>query len=109
MTERRLPLGVAEVHVVIDDVAGDLRHRRVVPQSRLLWFIQDLEHSLACSAAGLHQLVELMQTRDRLVEKTDQSEEGDQLTDLDSAMDDSAGTEHYRQHQTDRGEENHRP
>ena len=48
--------------------------------------VEDLENPLPGGAPGLDQLVELVQTPDRVVEEPGQDEEGDQIADFQGSL-----------------------
>ena len=83
----QLPFRVAEAHIVEAHIADDLHVglRFPLAPAGLDWFIDNLENALARGAPGLHQLIQLMQFPDRLVEKTGQDEESGQIAELHRA------------------------
>jgi hypothetical protein len=54
-------------------------------KARLGIFVQNLKHTFACRASGLHQLIQLMQAADGIVKKCHQHQDPDQIAQLQAA------------------------
>ena len=106
--QRGRPFCVAEAHSLVANIACDRRTSVARPQSRLFRFIENLENAFARCASRLHKLIELMQTRNWLVKKSSQRDEGDQRTDLHLSMQNGVAAEADRQRQPERIQKIHR-
>src|SRR6266487_358231 len=97
--QRRQPFCIAEAHSLVANITCDRRTSVALSQSRLFQFIENLENAFTRCASRLHQLIELMQTRNWLVKKSSQRDEGDQRTDLHLPMQNGVAAEADRQRQ----------
>src|SRR5207302_10611335 len=76
--------------------------------TRLHWFVETLKHAFSGSASGLHKLIQLMQTADRIIEKRRQHKKRTEITQLHRTRQHSATAEGHHEQRADRFEHRHR-
>src|SRR5436853_3665112 len=80
--------GITEIDVLVTNVAGYTHRQIFLGPTGLDWFIHDLEYALTGSAAGLEQLIELMQFSNWLIEIAGEQQERDERAQLHLATKD---------------------
>ena len=76
--------------------------------TRFHWFVENLKHAFTGSASGLHKLIQLMQTADRIIEERRQHEKRNEITQLHRTRQHSVTAEGHHEQRTDRFEHRHR-
>src|SRR5262249_30266151 len=96
--------------VIGSDTREPVRFPRLDPRynARLDVFVENLKHAFTGSASGLHELIKLMQSADRIVEERRQHKKRNEIAHLQRPRQHSVTAEPHYEQRADRFEHRHR-